>query len=831
MAEGLSVDSFESLFDTALPLSPLTESDPPTPSPVSFDKPPSFENPTPHPTTMSSNNHFEMPLTNSKNAPKFGRSFSEFESFFEEVEELGRRAGLDVASKIRWARKYAGMESDSWQYVPCMVHRNGPTDFKEFKEQVMQRYPNLDKNHRYTNDDLYRHIESCTNFVGMTRDDFGDYSRKFTTISEFLISKGRLSARERNILYLRGFPQQVRNQILQRLSIRKSDVLPEEGYELQDVDEAALFVFNAGGHAFAVNSSITNPPSVTIVPPSSNPSIAVTSYPQPPPFVPDPSSDSKKIDSLLEAMSSLTRALSVNLQPPVQPQRVPQQQLQRFVPQTQNPPAQQYPTQNPTNPAPLQNPTPGGVQQPPPQAWQRPPPRRCAFCGSMDHLVRFCAPADQYVHEGKASRTQNNRLCLPNGQQLPDNLPGYNLREKFEYWWSTQGNRQPTVEANFLEGIDECIFSFDVSSSAPAETFDDSPDEVAKIEAEIQRLQAQAYAFSRSKRQQFDGVDPPRRGPPNFNPKEPKESFPPPNVDSGKRDAPPHLSKDSTTSSHSAGKPGARAGSKDVPPQRNQGPMKPVDFPSKSSEEQKHRYHSPIESSAKASDLADRALDTQITISTRELLAASSEVRRQVKDLVTSRKVAVNVLETEEEIDSYLSSCLENTVASTPVDFDRYKPTTSSAAHALPLRVIRPKFGDGVSAECILDSGAQVVIMRKDIWEKLGIPIVADKLMNLEAANSARTMTMGLLEDLPVHLGSVTVFLQVQVIEEAPFEVLLGRPFFDVLSCSEVSSPGGNHQLHIKDPKTGTPYVFTTQPRVTNRDSSSNTIAAVNFRR
>ena len=54
---------------------------------------------------------------------------------------------------------------------------------------------------------------------------------------------------------------------------------------------------------------------------------------------------------------------------------------------------------------------------------------------------------------------------------------------------------------------------------------------------------------------------------------------------------------------------------------------------------------------------------------------------------------------------------------------------------------------------------------------------------------------------------------EIQVVEEAPFEVLLGRPFFDITNCSEVSATGGKHVIHIKDPKTGTPYVFATEPR------------------
>src|ERR1700755_2108389 len=84
-------------------------------------------------------------------------------------------------------------------------------------------------------------------------------------------------------------------------------------------------------------------------------------------------------------------------------------------------------------------------------------------------------------------------------------------------------------------------------------------------------------------------------------------------------------------------------------PRRPQGPMRPVALPPKpAAVDPKFRYQAPIESEVNASDLAHRALNAKITISTRELLAASSDVRRHVKDIVTTKKVAANIVEADE---------------------------------------------------------------------------------------------------------------------------------------------------------------------------------------
>ena len=178
-------------------------------------------------------------------------------------------------------------------------------------------------------------------------------------------------------------------------------------------------------------------------------------------------------------------------------------------------------------------------------------------------------------------------------------------------------------------------------------------------------------------------------------------------------------------------------------------------------------------------NLVDHALDAKITILTRELLTTSSKVCWQVKDMVTNKKVSLNVVELD-EVDSYIAEFLnysdESDPASVHLDLSKYDPSSPSAVAFLPVRVIRPSFGPGVEPECILDGGAQVVIMRKDIWEQLRPPIILNKAMAMESANSGTTVTLGLLKEYPVQLGPITVYLQIQVVENAPFEVLLGHP-------------------------------------------------------
>ena len=84
--------------------------------------------------------------------------------------------------------------------------------------------------------------------------------------------------------------------------------------------------------------------------------------------------------------------------------------------------------------------------------------------------------------------------------------------------------------------------------------------------------------------------------------------------------------------------------------------------------------------------------------------------------------------------------------------------------------------------------------------------------MSMQSVNSSTTMTQGIIENHPVQLRPVTVHLQIQVVDKAPFEVLMERPFFDITSCTEMSTAGGGHRICIKDPATGEVYNFPTEP-------------------
>ena len=109
---------------------------------------------------------------------------------------------------------------------------------------------------------------------------------------------------------------------------------------------------------------------------------------------------------------------------------------------------------------------------------------------------------------------------------------------------------------------------------------------------------------------------------------------------------------------------------------------------------------------------------------------------------------------------------------------------------------------NGMTIEALADDGSQILSIRKDIWEKIGTPIRSDHVMMMESANRSKNETMGLLQDLKVEIGGYDFYVQVQVVQEAPYELLLGRPFFTLTQATYRHFSNGSSHLTLIDPNT-----------------------------
>jgi hypothetical protein len=139
------------------------------------------------------------------------------------------------------------------------------------------------------------------------------------------------------------------------------------------------------------------------------------------------------------------------------------------------------------------------------------------------------------------------------------------------------------------------------------------------------------------------------------------------------------------------------------------------------------------------------------------------------------------------------------------------------AKHTEELGVINIQI-QGIKVVATVDDGSQIVSICQDMWEKIGLPIRFDKIMIMESVIKLKDKTMGLLlQDLKIDISGYDFYLQVQVMKEAPYEMLLGRPFFMLTQATHKHFDNGESRPTLFDPNIGDKITFPTRAR--NRES------------
>jgi hypothetical protein len=214
-----------------------------------------------------------------------------------------------------------------------------------------------------------------------------------------------------------------------------------------------------------------------------------------------------------------------------------------------------------------------------------------------------------------------------------------------------------------------------------------------------------------------------------------------------------------------------------------------------------YRYAFLLEDKDADKRIVDRMLDSTISMPMRELIAVSTDVRKVFKDLTTTKRITVRTVsvnklssapETQEFLKKY-DGCLQ-----------RSDDGRIVAEHFMLLRCIRAVMHHGRILSCILDQGAECIVMPHSVWHTLGgIPLRSDHKLTMESVNTSTDETLGVIENLPLDFGVGEMLFQVQLVPTANFNVLLGQLFFTLTSCRTEDLPNGKQDVMLTDPNTG----------------------------
>ena len=126
-----------------------------------------------------------------------------------------------------------------WRSSPTFAEAG--SNFTTFKDDILRLYPNSSTNQTYTMQDLDLLIGERARVGVFSTNNVGDYFRQFLLITQYLISKNRMSAAEQSRNFIRGFRPELVHLIMQRLQLQFLTHEPEVPYDVDDIYNAANF--------------------------------------------------------------------------------------------------------------------------------------------------------------------------------------------------------------------------------------------------------------------------------------------------------------------------------------------------------------------------------------------------------------------------------------------------------------------------------------------------------------------------------------------------------------------------------------------------------------
>ena len=122
------------------------------------------------------------------------------------------------------------------------------------------------------------------------------------------------------------------------------------------------------------------------------------------------------------------------------------------------------------------------------------------------------------------------------------------------------------------------------------------------------------------------------------------------------------------------------------------------------------------------------------------------------------------------------------------------------APESRQLRIVEPLINGKVKVECILDGGSMIVTMSEVVARRADLNWNPDIVIQVESANQSVDTSLGLAENVPFRIGGIIVYLQVHIIRNAAYDVLLGRPFDCITQLVVQNSRDGQQLITLTDP-------------------------------
>lgn len=213
------------------------------------------------------------------------------------------------------------------------------------------------------------------------------------------------------------------------------------------------------------------------------------------------------------------------------------------------------------------------------------------------------------------------------------------------------------------------------------------------------------------------------------------------------------------------------------------------------------RNRAPANDDSAANRIFNEVLDKAVTLSIRDVLAASNDTRRLMQDFTRNKRSPenVNLIDSHDNItrqdeieDVFQYVAYEHMLTRTPSG-------EVSAHESLPLLSIKMNI-DNLVIDTIIDTGTTICCISDKVWKMLGAALLKKRSTVMRDANGNAAPTLGAMTDVPVNIGGITFYLTFHVCQDAPFDCILGTPFCAVSSMQLLFRPSAEMVVELTDP-------------------------------
>lgn len=212
--------------------------------------------------------------------------------------------------------------------------------------------------------------------------------------------------------------------------------------------------------------------------------------------------------------------------------------------------------------------------------------------------------------------------------------------------------------------------------------------------------------------------------------------------------------------------------------------------------------------------MASQILGSPITVTVGDLLTVSPDLQKSVGEQLRRKRVP---------LDGSKAPTFATLETSDPVLFQDSGHIPGDDAypilHDAPApRVVRPRWelSDRVF-DCVLGSGSQINMIRKDVCDALGSSVLPGERVAMESADGRKSETSGQAHKEIMCFDGIRLPITAQVMMNASYQILLGQPFLALTSLRAQHYPSGGVEVKITDPRSYKALIIPTFPRGRSR--------------